>query len=515
MPRPPMENTTSRNIPARRTRRMKPSSTCSTRTRSLKQSKVWPTCWAEYPAEKRWWNSPAESRRPAKRTARNCAPRPMPRIAPTSRFIRLIHAGCSPRLPVVTPRRTPRPALRCSPARPSSIRPISAKTRATLSTDTGGKAFFDLGDLSDAFPAIQRDNGGYYLVGYNLGADVKHDGRWRAIRVKVNVPGAHVRYRDGYYAPRDFQHLEKEDRDQQLADAINSDHPVVELPVAVETGIFRLSATQAYVPIAAKIAASALDWAQKHNKQHAEFDFAVEVRAVPSSQIVAQLRDTITVNLDAEHFEQVRHSNLLYQGGLVLARGNYRLKFVARENESGKIGTFEQNLVVPAAQPEKVTLSSVLLSSQLVPIEKSSEVATKGQGVRAKITSSPLDMEGQRIIPSVTNYFTQGQTLYVFLQAYYPEKAEKNAAFDPQSLRAGLVFLRNGIQMNATPLISPTQVDAKTHTVSFRISLPLQKLPTGRYTVQVVAVAPGTQHSAFGRAYLALQQTPAATAPSP
>src|SRR5580658_7498748 len=392
----------------------------------------------------------------------------------------------------------------------------SRDTLATLSTDTGGKAFFDLGDLSEAFPAIQRDNGGYYLVGYNLGPDVKHDGRWRAISVKVNVPGAHVRYRDGYYAPRDFQHLEKEDRDQQLADAINSDHPVVELPVAVETGIFRLSSTQSYVPIAAKIASSALDWAQKHNKQHAEFDFAVEVRAVPSRQIVAQLRDTITVNLDAEHFEQVRHSNLLYQGGVVLAPGNYRLKFVARENESGKIGTFEQNLVVPAAQPEKVTLSSVVLSSQLVPIEKSSEVATKGQGVRAKLTSSPLDIEGQRIIPSVTNYFTQGQTLYVFLQAYYPEKANKSETFDPNSLRAGLIFLRNGIQMNATPLIPPAQVDPKTHTVSFRISLPLQKLPTGRYTVQVIAVAPGTQHSAFGRAYLALQQNPAATtAPSP
>ena len=45
----------------------------------------------------------------------------------------------------------------------------SRDTLATLSTDTGGKAFFDLGDLSDAFPAIQRDNGGYYLVGYNLG----------------------------------------------------------------------------------------------------------------------------------------------------------------------------------------------------------------------------------------------------------------------------------------------------------------------------------------------------------
>src|SRR6202046_4279490 len=134
----------------------------------------------------------------------------------------------------------------------------SRDTLATLSTDTGGKAFFDLGDLSDVFPKIQQDNTGYYLIGYRLGGDVKRDGRWRAIHVKINVPGAHIRYRDGYYAPPDFSHLEKEERNQQLADAVNSDNPVVELPVAVETGMFRMSDQQTYVPIAAKISASAL-----------------------------------------------------------------------------------------------------------------------------------------------------------------------------------------------------------------------------------------------------------------
>src|ERR1700691_6221490 len=212
----------------------------------------------------------------------------------------------------------------------------SRDTLATLSTDTGGKAFFDLGDLSDAFPAIEKDNTGYYLIAYNLGAEVKRDGRWRSIHVEVHVPGAHVRYTDGYYAPRDFQHLEKEDRDQQLADAINSDHPVVELPVAVQTGMFRLSEQQTYIPVAAKISASALDWAEKHGKREAEFDFAVDVRAVPSGQAVAQLHDTTQVKLDAERFQEINKKNLLYQGGVLLAPGNYRLKFVARENESGK-----------------------------------------------------------------------------------------------------------------------------------------------------------------------------------
>jgi VWFA-related protein len=390
----------------------------------------------------------------------------------------------------------------------------SRDTLATLSTDTGGKAFFDLGDLSDAFPAIQKDYSGYYLLGYDLPSDVKRDGRWHAIRVKVNAPGVHVRYRNGYYAPRDFQHLEKEDRDQQLADAMRSESPEVDLPVAVETAMFRLGGQQVYVPISAKLPSTALDWAKKHDKREAAFDFAAEVLAVPSGQSVAQLRDTITVHLDEERFQQVTHSNLVYQGGVVLAPGNYRLKFLARENESGRIGAFEEALVVPQRSAARMTLSSVLLSSQLVPVAKTNEVETQARGNRAPLTVSPLEMEGEKIVPSVTRFFTQQQTLYVFFQAYYPEKTDRSEVLDPSTLRAGLVFFRGGVQLNATPLLPPTAVDARTRTASYRISLPLAKLPSGRYTVQAVAIAAGTQQSAFGRAYLALAQAPAAPNPA-
>lgn len=390
----------------------------------------------------------------------------------------------------------------------------SRDTLATLSVDTGGKAFFDLGDLSDAFPKIQQDNSGYYLVGYDLPSDVKRDGRWHSIRVKVNAPGAHIRYRNGYYAPRDFQHLEKEDRDHQLADAMRSESPEVDLPIAVETAMFRLNDQQVYVPIAAKLSSSALDWAKKHGRHEAAFDFAAEVLAQPSGKSVAQLRDTITVHLDEERFQQVNRSNLVYQGGVVLAPGSYRMKFIARENESGKIGTFEQTFTVLQRPSERMTLSSVLLSSQLVPVAKSSEVQTRGQGMRAQIATSPLEMEGEKIVPSVTRFFTQQQTLYVFFQAYYPEKSDKAEPLDPGTLRAGLVFFRGGVQVNATPLLAPTAVDPKTRTASYRISLPLAKLPAGHYTVQAVAIAAGTQQSAFGRAYLALEQPPASPNPA-
>lgn len=376
----------------------------------------------------------------------------------------------------------------------------SRDTLATLSTDTGGKSFFDLGDLSDAFPKIQQDNGGYYLVGYNLAADVKRDGSWHTIRVKVNTPGAHVRYRSGYYAPKDFEHFASEDRKEQLADAMASENPYVDLPIAVETSAFRLNDRQIYVPIAAKISSRALQWAEKRGEREASFDFAAEVRAYPGGQLVAQLQDTIHVKLGAQRYAEVSNSNLVYEGGVVLSPGKYRLKFLARENEMGHIGSFETDVVLPPRPPSLLSLSSVLLSNELVPVAKTAEVQTKAQGRAARMGGSPLEMAGERIIPSVTRLFTQQQTLYVFFQAYYPD------GVDVKALRAGLVFFRDGAEIKATPLLMPTSVDLTTRTASYRISLPLSKLPTGRYSIQAVVVGAGTQHAAFGRAYLALLQ---------
>jgi VWFA-related protein len=380
----------------------------------------------------------------------------------------------------------------------------SRDTLATLSTDTGGKAFFDLGDLSDAFPQIQKDNGGYYLVGYSLAAGVKRDGSWHTIRVKVNARGARVRYRSGYFAPRDFQHFASEDRKEQLAEAMDSPSPYVDLPIAVETAAFRLNDRQIYVPIAAKISSSALQWAEKRGDREASFDFAAEVRAYPAGQVVAQLQDTIHVKLAAQRYAQVSSSNLIYEGGVVLSPGKYRLKFLARENEMGHIGSFETDLILPPRPAARLSMSSVLLSNELVPIAKSSEVQTKEQGRVARISSTPLEMNGEKIIPSVTRLFTQQQTLYVFFQAYYPDGVET------RQLRGGLIFFRNGEEIEATPLLIPASVDSETRTASFRISLPLSKLPLGRYSVQAVVVGAGTQQAAFGRAYLALLQ-PVAT----
>jgi hypothetical protein len=394
----------------------------------------------------------------------------------------------------------------------SQSRQDSRDTLATLAGDTGGRTFFDVGDFGKVFQSVQNDTSGYYLVGF-YSTNAANDGAWRRVQVKVDqLPaGVHVRAREGYYAPKNFGVFTTEDRERQLEQAFQSDIPEVELPLAVETSEFRLNAYQVFVPISAKLAPSALQWAQKRGSRETAFDFAAEVRDAKSNRVVGALRDTITVKIGAEHFQDFQQRALVYQGGIILSPGEYKLKFLARENESGRIGTFEQKISLPPPQFDRLQISSLLLSSQVEAVQNTAQIKTQALAKDAKLKSSPLDVGGERIIPSVTRVFTGEQTLYVFFQAYAPQKS------DASSLRAGLVFFRDGIRLSDTPMVAPTEYDEKSRTASFRLSLPLAGLAAGRYTVQGVVVEAGTMFAAFARNYFALRPTnkPVASATIP
>ncbi len=378
--------------------------------------------------------------------------------------------------------------------RQSVDRQDSRETLATLATDTGGRSFFDLGDFHEVFQRVQQDSAGYYLVGY-YSSNPKLDGRWRHVEVRVRAPGARVRYRQGYYAPKQFGLLTAEDREHQLQEALSAENPVVELPLAIETAQFRVGHNEVFVPIAAKVGSSALDWAERQGRREAEFDFAAEVREKSSGHTVGVLRDTIKVQLDPERYREIQQRPLVYQGGVILGPGSYQLKFVARENESGRMGIFEESLRIAAEQPERLELSSLVLSSQVQPARSSGnasrEVQKKALEPATKLRRSPLEVSGEQIIPSVTRVFSTSQTITVLFQAYLPAK------IDSSKLRAGLVFFREGARASETPLAEAIEWDATTRTAAFRFRVPLDQLAAGRYSVEAVAIEAGGNYAGF------------------
>jgi len=413
----------------------------------------------------------------------------------------------------------------------------SRDTLATLATDTGGKTFYDLNDFGEAFRVVQSENSSYYLLGYTPA--IRPDGRFHRIHVTVDYAGAKVEARPGYFAPKDFRQFTREDKEMQLDQAMELDEPFVDLPMAVETGYFRADAVptgavhgpvpsdtrqgknQYYVVLAAKIPGSAVSFMQKSETHRTEFDFAW--RATDSAgHTAAALRDTLPVKLQPETYEQVVSGNFLYEGGFVLAPGKYHLKVVARENQSGKMGTFETELNIPEEKDSGLALSSVVLSNQMQDVSQAG--GKRGQEARG-VAENPLRVGSRSVLPSVTRVFRTDQNLFVYLESYErttsavaggagPNLSTPAAAAPPS---VALVFFRGGRKISeAGPFSGKTQnaksAKSSDHSAqskaSYFVRIPLAKFPPGRYSMQVNVFDPSADRVAFARVPMAVMKSP-------
>ncbi|HUR21508.1 MAG TPA: VWA domain-containing protein [Vicinamibacterales bacterium] len=72
----------------------------------------------------------------------------------------------------------------------------------TLSQETGGRVFFveDIAQLPGIYQQIADELANQYSMGYTS-KNIKKDGAWRAIVVKVNRPNTAARTKRGYFAP--------------------------------------------------------------------------------------------------------------------------------------------------------------------------------------------------------------------------------------------------------------------------------------------------------------------------
>lgn len=386
------------------------------------------------------------------------------------------------------------------------------ETLASLAADTGGRTFYDMNDFGPAFTGVQQDNSTYYLLGYSP-SNAKSDGRFRRIRVEVNRAGVRVQARPGYYAPKNFRQFTQEDKELQLQQAMELDEPFVDLSLAVETAYFRQPDQRYYVILAAKIPGSAISFLNKSSSHQTEFDFAWRATDA-AGHVASALRDTLPVKLTPDTYQQVLASNFLYEGGIVLPAGNYKLKAVVRENESGRLGTFEEPLVLPPAAGTGLGVSSVVVSNEV-----SSSTSGQAGGRRSNKEGSgerPLQVGAERVLPSVTRVFRTDQELYAYLESYGAEsgaKPEKTATAPVAPSSVALVFFRGGAKISeAGPF--PGQLEkSRAGMARYFVKIPLAKFPPGRYWMQVNVLDLEADQAAFTRVPLAILRPPAGMPP--
>jgi VWFA-related protein len=367
----------------------------------------------------------------------------------------------------------------------------------TLAADTGGKTLLDQNDLSVGIVQAQKSISSYYILGY-YSTNTALDGRYRRIKVRINRNlSAKLDYRSGYFASKEFKQFTSSDRERQLQEALMLGDPVTDLTVALEVNYFRQARDRYFVPVSVKIPGTDIELARKGGAESTRLDFIGEVKDA-KGVLQGTVRDEITVKLKGETAGQLSKHNLEYDTGFTLQPGTYTLKFLARENETGKMGTFETKFVVPDLTTERTYLpiSSVVLGYQREKLD-----AAVGSAERDKklIAANPLVQDSQKLVPSVTRVFRQDQDMYVYLEAYQP------AAQKTQLMVATVSFYRGRVKAFETaPLRITEGLNPKSKAVPVGFSVPLAKLQPGRYTCQVSVLNPSARKVAFWRSPMVL-----------
>ena len=373
----------------------------------------------------------------------------------------------------------------------------SQDTLYTLASDTGGKALLDNNELSMGIVQAEKGIGSYYLIGYYT-SNQSPDGKFRRIKITLNNGlAANLDFRQGYYANKVFTKFTTADKERQLEDALLMGDPITELTVAMEIDYFQLNSAEYFVPIMVKIPGSELELARKGGAEHTLIDFIGEIKDDYGST-VTNVRDHMDIKLTDTAAADLAKRPIQYFTGFTILPGKYKMKFLARDAETGRIGTFESPFVIPNLNKEdkRVPISSVVLSSQRTDL-KDAVFSVKDKNNSELV--DPLVLDGQKLIPSVTRVFSKSKDMYIYLQAY--ERGQTTE----QPLVAFVTFYKGQTKAFETPPLAVTEgMNAKSKAVPMRFSVALNKLPPGEYNCQVTVLDPNGNKAAFWQASVML-----------
>jgi VWFA-related protein len=384
----------------------------------------------------------------------------------------------------------------------------SQDTMYSLGADTGGKSLFDNNDLTRGIVQAQSAIEDYYIVGYYT-TNTAQNGRFRRVKITTDSPLADkLDYREGYYANKTFNKFTEADKERQLEDALMLGDPVTDLTIAMEIDYFQLNRAEYYVPIIVKIPGRELAIAKKFGAEHTLIDFVCEVKDETSGMTMSNVRDFVNIKLSDATAAELAHRPVEYDSGFTLFPGKYTIKFLARDDETGRIGTFQTTFVIPDLNKvtKRLALSSVVLSSQRVNLNDALYNATRGKEQAKDDAANPLVQDGQKLIPSVTRVFSRDRQMYVYLQAYQKDLATPTGASATTSPAANSdaplfayvsLYSNQKLALETPPIAVGAQPATRLGIVPLNFHIGLGGLNPGPYQCQVTVLDPAGRRAGF------------------
>src|SRR5271166_1054811 len=211
-------------------------------------------------------------------------------------------------------------------------------TLQTFASMTGGRAYYNSNDLVKGFRNAVNDSSQYYMLGYYLDRSKTKSG-WRKLAVKVKESHVEVRARSGFFVTHAT--VDPDDtRNSDLSSALQSPLDYTSIPLVArldkiepgkEPGKKHVKYEMHLPPESALIDSA--------DNNHVVLDFMVLVKTPEGKAVDPPSGKKIDAHLTAEKLAAIRQKGIAYGGAVDLAPGEYTMRFVVRDDLSGRVGS--------------------------------------------------------------------------------------------------------------------------------------------------------------------------------
>jgi VWFA-related protein len=277
-----------------------------------------------------------------------------------------------------------------------------------MSEETGGQFLKNANELGAAFDELLDRTGLMYLLAFQP-VRVPENGKFHTLKVKVKGKNYQVSARSGYYEPKSQKTLTPIEKTLAQSAAVTAALPKTEIPAWVLAAPLPVSEGISRVPVIVEVPGDRLLKGHDGPKMNVDiFVYAIDKQG--------QTRDYLVqpIGIDLSRAEAtLAKGGIKFYGLLHLAPGDYTLRTLVRDNETGRFGVTITPVKVSAGA-EAVTLPPLFLEAGRQWIM----VKGKSRSDAEAAAEYPFAIGGESFVPTALAGIKNGGTSQVCLIAY-------------------------------------------------------------------------------------------------
>ncbi|HXJ95756.1 MAG TPA: VWA domain-containing protein [Terriglobia bacterium] len=225
-----------------------------------------------------------------------------------------------------------------------------------LASETGGFMVTEANFIDAGIERIMSEQSGYYLLGFTPSAEALAPDRYghpvyRRLKIEVRRPGLHVRSHQDFFGVADEDMAPASSPALQLAAALESPFQSSGVRMEIQSGFLSARKDDALIRTAVVLDGRDLDLTGPAIHRTGVIHLIVRAFDASGNQVEGGIDEALRIDLNEEGYERALKYGLIYTTLLPVSKpGPYQVRAACRDENTGKVGTAGEFVLVPKLQ---------------------------------------------------------------------------------------------------------------------------------------------------------------------